>query len=411
MITPSFGLTATERVLPSLTLDFMGATIDPRITFTRAGTTATRVNASGNIESVAADTPRFDYDPVTLALKGLLLEKGTTNLVLQSQNFGTTWSTTGLTFASGALSPNGSTNADRFVETATSGVHQVFQALIPITIGETYRFSVYVKAAERSWIAMQLSTGFTNTPGTYFNSADGTIGTTFSGAPVPRIENAGNGWYRCSIEAVAAATTGAVAIYVASANGTVVYAGNTSNGINVWGAQVELGSVETSYIATTTAAVARNSDVAVMTGSNFTSVLTASQNGIVAEGSFKGTSGFNPMISLDAGSPNVNSVRIRGNGTNTELAVYASSSFTVQLVGAARVAGTTYKVGGAAKSTDYGISVNAATPVGQLSGAYPSGINQMQIGGDGTDFMNGWLRSIRAWPQRLINAELQAFSK
>lgn len=411
MITPSFGITATERVLPSLTLDFMGATLDPRVTFTRAGATATRVNASGNIEAVAANTPRFDYNPVTLALKGLLVEASATNVVLQSQNFGTTWAKVSATVAVGATSPDGVTTSDRIAETAVNDVHLTLQSGIALTIGQTYRFSIYVKAAERSWIAMQLSTGFSGTPGTYFNSADGTIGTTFSGSPVPKIENAGNGWYRCSIQAVADASTGVVVIYLASANNSVVYLGDVNNGINLWGAQVEIGSVETSYISTTTAAVARNSDVAVMTGSNFTSVLTASQNGIVAEGSFKGTSGFNPMISLDAGSPNVNSVRIRGNGANTELAVYASSSFTVQLIGAARVAGTTYKVGGAAKSTDYGISVNAATPVGQLTGTYPSGINQMQIGGDGTDFMNGWLRTIRAWPQRLINAEIQAFSK
>jgi len=56
MITPSFGLTATERVLPRLALDFTTASLDPRITFTRALDTATRVNASGNIETVLADT-------------------------------------------------------------------------------------------------------------------------------------------------------------------------------------------------------------------------------------------------------------------------------------------------------------------------------------------------------------------
>jgi hypothetical protein len=410
MITPSFGTTATERVLPSLTLDFMSATLDPRITFTRAGATATRVNASGNIEVVAADTPRFDYSPVTLALRGLLVEAGTTNLILRSQNFGTTWALTNATVATGALSPNGTTNSDRIVETAVSSVHQAAQSSVPLTIGQTYRFSVYAKADQRSWISMQLSTGFTNTPGQYFDVSNGTLGTP-NGGPVGRIEDAGNGWYRCSIQGVASATSGLVVIYLASANGTVVYLGDVNNGLSLWGAQLQLGSVETSYIPTTTTAVVRNADSAVMTGANFSSVLTASQNGVVVEGSFKGTSGFNPMISLDAGSPNVNSVRIRGNGATTELAVYAGAAFTVQLNGGARAANTTYKVGGAAKSTDYGIGVNAATPASQLTGTYPSGINQMQIGGDGADFMNGWLRSIRAWPQRLINAELQSFSK
>lgn len=52
MITPSFGLAATERVLPRLALDFTTASLDPRITFTRSGATATVINSSGVIVSV-----------------------------------------------------------------------------------------------------------------------------------------------------------------------------------------------------------------------------------------------------------------------------------------------------------------------------------------------------------------------
>lgn len=50
MITPSFGLTATERVLPKLALDFTTAALDSRITFTRttgASNPATYANSNG----------------------------------------------------------------------------------------------------------------------------------------------------------------------------------------------------------------------------------------------------------------------------------------------------------------------------------------------------------------------------
>lgn len=57
--------------------------IDSRIAVTRAGT-ATRVNGSGVIESVAANTARIDYDPVTRALRGLLVEESRANLLLNS---------------------------------------------------------------------------------------------------------------------------------------------------------------------------------------------------------------------------------------------------------------------------------------------------------------------------------------
>ncbi len=44
-------------------------------------TSATRINASGVLETVAANALRFDYDPVTLAPRGALIEVGSTNLI------------------------------------------------------------------------------------------------------------------------------------------------------------------------------------------------------------------------------------------------------------------------------------------------------------------------------------------
>ena len=87
MITPSFGLTATERVLPRLALDFTTATLDSRITFTRttsASNPATYIDNSGAITSATNNQPRFDYDPVTLVCKGLLIEESRTNSLLNT---------------------------------------------------------------------------------------------------------------------------------------------------------------------------------------------------------------------------------------------------------------------------------------------------------------------------------------
>jgi hypothetical protein len=93
MITPSYSLTATERVLPKLALDFTTAALDPRVTFTRTGNTATVTNSSGVIVGVNADIPRFDFDPVTLVCRGLLIEESRTNEVLNSLLDGTSLAT------------------------------------------------------------------------------------------------------------------------------------------------------------------------------------------------------------------------------------------------------------------------------------------------------------------------------
>jgi hypothetical protein len=80
------------RVFPSLSLIFTTGSVPSSVTCVRAGD-STRTNASGVIELVAANTARIDYDPVTLACKGLLVETGRTNLFLNSLIDGTSLST------------------------------------------------------------------------------------------------------------------------------------------------------------------------------------------------------------------------------------------------------------------------------------------------------------------------------
>jgi hypothetical protein len=55
-------------------------------TFTRAST-ATYFNAAGTLTTAGVDEPRIDYDPATLACRGLLLEEQRTNLILNSDTF------------------------------------------------------------------------------------------------------------------------------------------------------------------------------------------------------------------------------------------------------------------------------------------------------------------------------------
>lgn len=102
MITPSFSLTATERILPSVEFNFLTTALDPRITFTRANNTATYTNSSGVITAINANLPRFDYNPTTLVCRGLLIEEARTNLLLNSLIDGTSLSTQSVTVAATA---------------------------------------------------------------------------------------------------------------------------------------------------------------------------------------------------------------------------------------------------------------------------------------------------------------------
>ena len=113
MITPSFSLTATERVLPKLALDFTTATLDARVTFTRttgASNPATYTNSSGYVTAATNNEPRFDYNPVTLVCKGLLIEESRTNVCLNSEDFSTGWSNGGVTIQTNQTTSPANTN-------------------------------------------------------------------------------------------------------------------------------------------------------------------------------------------------------------------------------------------------------------------------------------------------------------
>lgn len=58
------------------------------LTFTRAST-ATYFDVTGTMQTAATNTPRFDYNPSTHALNGLLIEETRTNLLLNSATLST----------------------------------------------------------------------------------------------------------------------------------------------------------------------------------------------------------------------------------------------------------------------------------------------------------------------------------
>lgn len=93
MLTPGYPLTATTYVLPAMMLDFTTAVADARVTTTRALDTATRTNASGVLETVNANLPRYDFNPATLVCRGQLIEEARTNFLINSKLDGTNLAT------------------------------------------------------------------------------------------------------------------------------------------------------------------------------------------------------------------------------------------------------------------------------------------------------------------------------
>ena len=181
---------------------------DGDFTFSRS-TAATRVNADGNIE------------------------KETQNLLLQSNNFDTTWTLNNGSLTSGQSGYDGSNNAWLLTSATSVRLQQ------GITLDAVQTFSIYAKAgtqsafqfefygADYAIVQFNLSTGVPSISATYIDAS---------------MEDVGGGWYRC--------------IMVINGDYPIRRIGNFGAGnIYIQDAQLEQGLVARDYIETTTAAV------------------------------------------------------------------------------------------------------------------------------------------------------------
>lgn len=417
MIQPSYSLTATERVLPRLALDFTTASLDPRVTVTRSLDTATRVNSSGYIEMVNANLPRFDYDPVSQISKGLLIEESRANLLTYSSDYSNpiVWAPTpasSVSFSAGApTSPDGTANTTKLIEYTNNGQHRIRRFNLPLfSTSTTYTYSFFVKQADTRNVEIFLfSTGSATIAGAKFDLSSGTVISTSAGTS--SVVPFKDGWYRCIVTGTTNASaqgTCLVDLGITLADGTVSYTGNGSSGIYIWGAQLEIGSFATSYIPTTTTSLTRNSDVVGMTGTNFSNWWQATTGTLAVVAQQSTVSGTSTWVQFDDATAD-NLIALRGSTTNPELYIKATTD-QAQIDAGTIAANTSYNLAGAWNTDSCAAALNAAAPVSDTAATIPT-VTQARLGSDGTNYLNGWLRSVKYWPQRLIDAEVQAFSK
>lgn len=381
-------------------------------TFTRASS-AYRVNASGLLESMATDGPRFDYDPATLLPRGLLIEEARTNALTYSEELdNAAWSLQRATIsANAAVAPDGTMTADKIVETTDTGQHLASQ-LASLTSGMVYTASMYAKAAERTAVAIQWANGavFGGFGWAAFNLSTGAVIAQTAGVSAT-ITPAGNGWYRCAITSTASATDvdgPGINLY----NGGLSYEGDGASGVHVWGAQLEAGAFPTSYIKTEGAAVTRSADVCTRTlGTEFN----------VSEGTLLLELLAGPAVD-DATAHFALSLRKDGNDklivhdngtTGYALASVVGGGVVAQLdpgpVGLS--SGDVTKLAFAYKLNDYAASADGGAAVTATSAAVPSGLTDLVLGFDEEGgWFNGWFQGFAIYPRRQPNAFLQGIT-
>jgi hypothetical protein len=229
------GLTGRRRrVLLPAVFEFDGGVMGPGVTFARAST-AYGHSASSLLAPFAINAPRF-------VPNGILLEPAATNRLTRSATF-TSWTNIRATIVSSSVAdPAGGTAATllRTIGTDTSFLVRG----CTVVASADYAFSLFVRApATGAALKTRLDTNNASTGGTGITGAQALT----------------SSWARMQISGAVSNTT--------SCNASIGnYAGTTYDpdavgDMEIFGAQIELGSVATSYIPTAGSVASRAADV------------------------------------------------------------------------------------------------------------------------------------------------------
>lgn len=414
-------------IMPAITLDFANSQqLDPRITFSRSSG-ATYINSAGLVVSAAEHEPRFDHDPVTGECLGLLIESERTNYNFYSNDFSNAHYnniSNNLT-ETNTTAPDGSNDAISFGEV----VGQNQMGINPSVSTQTFTSStasVYVKVfgSRRYFSIREVNTSndwvravFDCTGEGSFKTVEGDV-VTKTGF-TPDIKNVGNGWYRCSLN-VKYETDQRVGFYFnpsdSDTGGTKTNSGNGSpattakadSGFVLWGYQQEGANYPTSLIPTTSSEVTRAVDVAMITGTNFSSWFNPNEGTMFAD--VGPAAGLGDAVYL--GNNNQRAMVTTPDRDDLNLQVTGSGS-TVNIKHFNVIdAGKGIKFAYALKPGDYALSTKGLIKNSNYSTVF--NLTQMAIGRNiaygGTGRLNGCVARIAYYPTRLTDEQLQTLT-
>lgn len=302
----------------------------PPLVFSRESS-ATCYGSNGRITSVAANVPRWQHNPVTMAVEGLLHEGPGSNAARYSEDFSNAaWTKLETTVVSNAgVAPDGNMTADKLVPSTNVALHRS-QQFFTVESGKRFVASAFFKPDGYNNFSIQIG-GAAMTPNCFvkYNSVTGALSSgtgalRFYATPVS------DGYVRLEVSGVSiSAGTAILDIFVNDNAGNSTFAGDGTSGVLLFGAQFERDKqYATSYMPTTNAAATRSADVLT---SSVASLLTG-DFGILAE--YKTTheteaDGLCFIAGLDDGTSMNRVALVIGTGTAGVAATTRSSGVVV----------------------------------------------------------------------------------
>ena len=367
--------------------------------------TGTRVNASGNIESVASGTPRLNYNPADLTKEPwVLYEKASTNYCPRSYNFAG-W----VNYAS-SLTLNAADSPFPGLSAAYISGTTDFYINCGV-LGAEVIDSIYVKAAGANYFMM--SFGYPGTQDVVFNLSTGLVhstnGSNISGlAPI----DAGNGWWRLSIKGTPAGSTTYHQHHSCNTNGQ----SGKVPGAYIFGAQTEVvasaGAAPTSLIITDGSSVTRAADT--LYANSISSSIGSGQGVVYCDfyGQPGATGSYENMFSINSGSFSHSINVFKSSGGSFYFEIYtAGSNFTSYFYNSSTTTNYRTKMAVYYANSDFGLYINGVKVFSYGAGTAPTGMSSINFsapagGYPGTKDIYEFL----LFKERLSDAELASLT-
>ena len=362
---------------PTLDLDPATPSTLDVITATRSGT-ATYTDVNGNIATAAADTVRVDYvDSVPM----ILVEPSATNLVDNSTSFQTTGS---VTQESGIDAPDGTNTATRITNiSGATGVDAVYSRANSVSPSLQINGSIYLRGEAGKVVRLYVKRY---------------SGGTFISTPAESVLLTGS-WQRYESPSFTLNSDNTNAAVALRNDGET-----TADSVDLWGGQIESGSVSTSVIPTSGSTVTRQADDLSITGSDFTDFYNQSEGTIYVESELQRETevGFQPFL-FDADNGDANRVLLYNETAGDVLGLVRAAGAGYQInLGTHPAVNTLSRTAFSYISNNLQGSKdgNSITPV--TTAAIPTAISRLNVGSHYTKsealYLNGRIKRLIYWP-------------
>jgi hypothetical protein len=346
-----------------------------------------------------------DYNPSTLAARGLLVEEARTNVVTRSMDTshsdwtpftdgGTTSNRTGAS----AVSPDGTTSATLHTLNRASAADWAQAGKQNFTgTAASYTASIWVKAFDVGNVGRIID--FT---------IRGNAAVTVLQIALPAE------WTRYTItQTMFAGSCEFVFGYFRNLDANFLGTGGQTGETKfyAWGAQCELGAFATSFIPTTSAAITRAADIAVMTGTNFSNWYDAAATGtfVVDFEVLSVSSGTRPIIAADDNTANER-IELYNSTADPKAIIVDGGATQADLDGGTLSAATVAKFGLSYAANDAAACLNGGTVQTDATVTLPT-VDRLRLGtNQAGNYLNGHIRRVRFFNVTKSGAELQSLT-